>query len=351
MLAETWWVITEAAPWILGGTVLAGLLKSWMRPSALRQWLAQPDWQSVARATLVGVPLPLCSCSVLPVAMELRRSGAGRGATGAFLVSTPQSGVDSIFLTIGMMNPLFAGVRLFVTFLTGLITGLMLNLLDRRGGESVPGKVDGEDSCGKGGCCGNDPLPREDERPGLWGGQTYAFGNLLPSMAIYYVLGFLATGLALAILPANVLEAWLGGGIVGMLAVCVVGVLVYLCASAATPLAAGLMAKGMSPGTALVLLLAGPATSLASMLAVRAMIGGRGLVVYLACIIGCAIGAGLLIDQLALGLFPGLAVAAIGGEEHAAGWVGHLTGLILVLILVPALLADVVKRIRRMSAR
>lgn len=330
--------------------MLAGLLKTWMRPSVLRKWLAQPDWQSVARATIVGVPLPLCSCSVLPVAMELRRSGAGKGATGAFLVSTPQSGADSVFLTIGMMNPLFAGVRLFVTFLTGLVTGLMLNLLDRNREELEISAVQKDtSSCGdEGGCqeCGT--LPQDDERPGVLGGQAYAFGDLLPSMAIFYAIGFLATGLALALLPADVLEAWLGGGILGMLAICVVGVAVYLCASAATPLAAGLMAKGMSPGTALVLLLAGPATSLASLLAVRAMIGGRGLAVYLVCIIVCAIGAGLLVDQLAIGYLPGLAMAAIGDGVHEAGWLGHLTGLVLVLILIPALTRDLVRRVRKL---
>lgn len=344
-ISETWWVVTEAAPWILGGTVLAGLLKSWLNPALLRRWLERPDWRSVARATVVGVPLPLCSCSVLPVAMELRRNGASKGATGAFLVSTPQSGVDSIFLTIGMMNPLFAGVRLFVTFLTGILAGLALNLMDRGGKREPPPEPTtcGEEKCG---CA---PGMLEAPRPGVLGGQRYAFGDLLPSMGVYYIIGFVATGLALSLLPPDVLGSWLGGGIGGMLAVCMVGVVVYLCASAATPLAAGLMARGMSPGTALVLLLAGPATSLASMLAVRAMIGTKGLVVYLVCIVSCAVGAGLLVDQVAAGWAPGIATALAGAEEHTTGWLGHGLGVVLTLLILPPVLRDVWRKLMRVK--
>lgn len=351
ILMEVWWVMAEAAPWILGGTVLAGLLKTFLDPSRLRHWLARAEWQSVVRATFVGVPLPLCSCSVLPVAMELRRAGASRGATGSFLVSTPQSGADSILLTIGMMNPLFAGVRLFAAFVTGMVTGLALNLLDRSGAEGggpagMPGTAAspcGKDQCG----CAEAARPSPAPRPGLLGGQRYAFGDLFPSMAPYYVVGFLATGLVLALLPADFLAHWLGGGLAGMLAVSVVGLGVYLCASAATPLAAGLMAKGMSPGTALVLLLAGPATSLASMLLVRAMIGTRGLAVYLASILVTAIGAGLLLDFVA-GAFGFAAIVSRAlGEEEAIGPMGHLLAAVLLLLLVPPTMKALWRRLAR----
>lgn len=352
ILFEIWWVMAEASPWILGGTALAGLLKTFLDPGRLRHWLARSEWQSVARATVVGVPLPLCSCSVLPVAMELRRSGASRGATGSFLVSTPQSGADSILLTVGMMNPLFAGVRLFVAFVTGIVTGLALNLLDRggRGGEPISGASPASSSsCEEGDHCGcaNSSAAASGPRPGLLGGQRYAFGDLLPSMAPYYVLGFAATGLVLALLPADVLGQWLGGGLAGMVAVCVVGLGLYLCASAATPLAAGLMAKGMSPGTALVLLLAGPATSLASLFLVRTMIGTRGLVVYLASILVTAISAGLLLDRASAVFGFSAAISRALGEEEAIGPMGHLLAGVLLLLILPPVVRDVQRRLRR----
>ena len=298
-LEATWAATVDAAPYIVAGAILAGLMRAFLDAGRLRSMLAERSWRSVFRAALIGVPLPLCSCSVLPVAMQLRRAGASKGATGAFLVSTPESGVDSFVVSIGVLNPFLAVARVIGALMTGLVAGLAQNHLER-----------------------NDPPaalpPPEPERAAeslskrLLSGQRYAFTDLLPEMAHFYLAGLIATGFVVALLPDQFLATYLGGGLPGMLVVSVVGVAIYICAASSTPLVAALILKGMSPGTALVLLLAGPATSLASLGAVREMLGQRGLIAYLASIIGCAIALGLGVDAINTGMHLGLSNVGSG---------------------------------------
>lgn len=332
VFSNSYEVLIEAAPYVLFGTIVAGLLRAFMKPEALRRWFEKPTFGSVFRATVVGVPMPLCSCSVLPVAMQLRRSGANRGATSAFLISTPQTGVDSILLSLGMMNPVLAVARVIGATVTGLVAGSLQIVSERLGWAPPEAAAPAKKPCG--GCCGGGAkaAPVEAE-PGLLqkllGGQAYAFGDLLPSMSKYYVAGILLSGVVLAFLPEGFLSSYLGGGLLGMLVVCVVGVVMYICASGATPLVAILIWKGMSPGTALVLLLAGPATSLASMVAVRAMLGTRGLLLYLASIIVCAIALGMGLDAFyAATGWPVVVQAA----EHIHSHRGVLTHGIAILM-------------------
>lgn len=332
-------VLIEAAPYVLFGTIVAGLLHAFLKPEAMRRWFEKPTLGSVFRATVVGVPMPLCSCSVLPVAMQLRRSGANRGATSAFLISTPQTGVDSILLSLGMMNPVLAVARVIGATVTGLVAGSLQILSERLGWAAPDQSQENPKPCGS--CCGGGgkkeaaPVASEPTlMQKLLGGQHYAFGDLLPSMAKYYVAGILLSGVVLAFLPDGFLENHLGGGIAGMLMVCVVGVVMYICASGATPLVAILIWKGMSPGTALVLLLAGPATSLASMVAVRAMLGTRGLLLYLVSIIACAIALGIGLDAFYAATGWTVVVQAADHIHSHRGWLTHAIAILMGVFFV-----------------
>ncbi|MDK2970517.1 MAG: uncharacterized protein PWP23_272 [Candidatus Sumerlaeota bacterium] len=323
ILRHTYGVLAEAAPFILFGTAMAGLLRVFLPADRLPSWLTGKSFGSAVRASLIGLPLPLCSCSVLPVAMELRKRGASRPATSSFLISTPQTGVDSIILSWVLLNPVFAIARVLGSLVTALVTGGAETLF---GGEDKPMQETAKPvaSCCSSkstveqmsaSCCGTTPQapptrPALKER--LFAGQIYAFSDLLPKMSKYYVIGLVATGVVMALMPEGLLEEYVGGGIGGMLLVAVMGVALYICASAATPLAAVLVAKGMSPGTALVMLLAGPAASLASLAAVRAMIGLRGLGIYLTSITVCAIALGLGLDA-----FYGISGIAVVVQQAA----------------------------------
>jgi len=321
MLDATWAATVDAAPYIVVGAILAGFMRAFLDAARLRSMLAERSWRSVFRAAVLGVPLPLCSCSVLPVAMQLRRAGASKGATGAFLVSTPESGVDSFVLSIGVLNPFLAVARVIGALVTGLVAGLLQNRLERDEPDHPPPP----------------PEPRTKREPistRLWAGQRYAFTDLLPEMAHFYLAGLLATGLVIALLPEGFLSTYLGGGLPGMLVVSLVGTAIYICAASSTPLVAALILKGMSPGTALVLLLAGPATSLASLGAVRGMLGQRGLMAYLASIIGCAIALGLGVDAINSAMNLGLSNVGSGiishSETHGSIFSQVLAGVLLI---------------------
>jgi uncharacterized membrane protein YraQ (UPF0718 family) len=329
ILHETWTVAVAAAPYILLGTALAGLMAALIDRGRLAKWLGKGDWRSVFRAALVGVPLPLCSCSVLPVAAQLRRAGASRGATSAFLVSTPESGADSIALSFGVLNPVMAIARPLAAFVAAALAGLAQNRLDAaEAAPLVPAAT--KPACS---CCGTAAKAAAAPlRQRLLDGQRHAFGTLLPEMMHYYILGMVAAGGAMALLPEDALSRWLGGGLPGMLAVGAIGVAMYTCASSSTPIAAALMAKGMSPGTALVFLLAAPATSLASLQAVRGMLGGRGLAAYLAAIFGVAVASGVALDAavLAFGLNMAVRLPA-GAGEHNHSLLGSVAAVALIV--------------------
>jgi uncharacterized protein len=328
-------ILLESAPYILFGVFFAGLIQVFLKAESLKKWLAGKTTGAVVRASLFGVPLPLCSCSVLPVAMQLRKGGASRGATSAFLASTPQTGVDSIVLTLGLLNPVFAIARVVAAFATGLVAGIAQNIADKDNtpapNQSSPSESKNEKPVKS--CCGGAKNPEQNEstKPSLTKrflqGQHYAFTDLLPSMSGFFLIGFIATGVVMALLPDGFLETYLGGGLLGMLIVCLVGVAVYICASAATPLAAGLILKGMSPGTALVMLLAGPVVSMASLAAIRSMLGLKGLIIYLITVIACAISMGLLLDWFYTA--SGIAVVvsdAVAGHSHAS-MISHILAI------------------------
>lgn len=334
ILTNTYDVILEAAPYIFFGLIAAGLLEALPRPDLLGKWLAPRTFGSVAKATLVGAPLPLCSCSVLPVAMQLRRNGANRGATSAFLISTPQSSADSVLLSIGMLHPVFAVARIVGAIVTGFAAGIVQNLFGGKD-EAYTGPGEVVSGCCAEGDCGTAPAsePRGWVHR-LYAGQRQAFRSILPSLSHYYLIGFIATGVLLTFLPDGLLEDYLGGGVAGMAVAGFAGVAMYLCASAATPLAAVLIAKGMSPGTALVLLLAGPATSLASMVAVKALLGMRGLTLYLVTIIVCAILLGLAFDGFSTLAGWRMSVPPLGEVHEHASVISHmLAGLLSALML------------------
>ncbi len=363
ILESGWQVAVEAAPYVLAGLFVAGVLKAALGDKRLPVWLRGEGPGPVLKAAVAGVPLPLCSCSVLPVAMELRRKGASKGATASFLVSTPQTGIDSILLTAGMIGWPFAIVRIVAAFVSGTAAGMTQTLFPTKGEtEPAPTATVG------GGCCGGRKAAEEPPPPAksccsspekqdvaatgfsrFLAGQKYAAANLFESLGKYYLLGILATGVVMAFLPPDFVEQWFGGGILGMLAITAAGMAVYLCASGATPLAAALLAKGMSPGTGLVMLMAGPATSIASLLAVRSMLGTRGLGLYLAAIVTATVGMGLLIDLAIPAAWLASQAAAELGHEHYGPVRQVLGGAFLLWCVVVSVRQPISKAIRRDS--
>lgn len=338
ILKAAWDLLVDSSVYVLFGLVVAGLLKVFISPSSVARHLGQGRFSSVFKAALLGIPLPLCSCGVLPAAAGLKRQGANNGATAAFLISTPESGVDSMAITYALMDPVMTVARPVAAMATAMAAGVSENLLaPPRAAEPAAPDL----SCPVDGCCdGVDCDPVEHNNHHTWGekiaaGVRYAFGELWGDLALWFLVGLLLAGAVTALVPTELLSRFLGGGVTSMLIMLAVGIPIYICATASTPIAAALILKGVSPGAALVFLLAGPATNLTSLTVLLRVLGKRATAIYLAAIAVCSLAAGLALDWLygALGINPHAVVGQ--AAEMIPHWL-QLTGAGVVLALSAA---------------
>jgi len=286
-LAEEFWaVLGEMAPYLLFGFLAAGLLSVFVSPGLVERHLGGRGLGPLVKASAFGVPLPLCSCGVIPVAASLRRHGASRGATTSFLLSTPQTGVDSIMVTLSLLGPVFAVFRPVVAFVTGLVGGGLVSAVAPEESATANNRT----AC-HAECC--EPTSGQGK---LARGLAYGFVTLAGDIGWALLAGLLIAGLISALLPENFFAPVLGGGIVAMIVMMLAGIPIYVCATASVPVAAALIAKGASPGAALVFLMTGPATNAATIAVVGRTMGRKTAVTYLLTVAGCALGAGLLLD-------------------------------------------------------
>lgn len=323
-----------AAPFILFGLLMAGLLHVCLPASVIQRFMGRPGMRGVTWAALVGVPLPVCSCGVVPISVELRRKGASQASSLSFLTTTPESSIDSILFTWGLMGPVLAVARPVAAFFSAVLGGGLAILALHDPEEKPP---DEETCCSGGGCSTSLGHPqsaaalaalrglfrrRRGERPGVWKALLrpslrYGFVELVDDLAFWLVLGVLAAGLLGALMPAD-LGAWgLGEGILPMLVLLVAGIPLYMCASASTPIAAALLAKGISPGAALVFLLAGPATNAATLVLLVKTFGRRFVGVYLTSVVVGALVSGLALDAVILHFALDVAMPLRGPGESA----------------------------------
>ena len=325
---ELWYLLLEMAPWLLFGLVFAGLLKVYFPQKHIDKYLGKSDFKSSLNASLLGVPMPLCSCGVIPTGISFYKNGASKGATNSFLISTPQTGVDSIFATYSMLGWPFALLRPFVAFFTGVVGGVLTNIFikEKSVKKASPfanfkidtatlGKTDAtcnDDSCG----CHEPKI--EDKRHALVKAADYAFVELLQDISKWLILGFLIAALISVALPNDFFSSFKGLGFIEILVVLAASVPIYICATGSIPIAAVLLMKGVSPGAALVFLMAGPATNVATIAVLGKTMGRKSLIIYLSTIIGGAIIFGLLTNWLIPADFILSKMVHIhgNGEEH-----------------------------------
>jgi len=285
-LLAIWETLTEMAPFLLFGFFFAGVLSIVIQPEIVERHLGGKGFLQVVKASLFGVPLPLCSCGVIPVAASLRRHGAGSGATTAFLISTPQTGVDSIMVTFSLLGPVFAVFRPLVSFVSGLVGGALVSYAGTGGdGEQRP-RCTGE-------CCTG------CEKGGRFvRALRYGFSTLPADINRALIVGIVVAGVISTVIPDDYFAGILGGGILSMLVMMAAGIPVYVCATASVPIAAALIAKGISPGAALVFLMTGPATNAATLTTVWKTMGRRTAGIYLGTVAASALSFGLLLDYI-----------------------------------------------------
>ena len=323
-------MLNGMSPYLLLGFLIAGVLHAFVPSAIYSRYLAGTGLRSVATAAAFGIPLPLCSCGVLPTAVALRRNGASRAASTSFLIATPQTGVDSIAATWSMMGLPFAILRPVAALVTSLFGGLAVGHWERKGAL---------------GDIATDANYEFSELPkGFWNKivETFKYGffDMMQSIGRWLIIGLVVATLITVLLPDDFFSTYARWPLLNMFIIVLVAVPMYVCATGSIPIAAALMLKGMSPGCALVLLMAGPAANVASMFVVNNAFGRKATIVYLLSIIGGAIGFGLLVDY-----WPGLRETftaalpchATHHAMHGASWLNTACSIVLIGMILVAL--------------
>ncbi|MDP6956142.1 MAG: SO_0444 family Cu/Zn efflux transporter, partial [Planctomycetota bacterium] len=336
VLDEGLGVFTSMAPFLLLGFLAAGIVSRFLKPGSISRLLAGDDAASVARASIIGAPLPLCSCSVLPVAATLRQSGASRGATSAFLIATPETGVDSVTVTAALLDPILTVVRPLAAILSAFVTGTLVNLFLKK----HPAREAADEDVQLGGdCCAAEEAHDHPQPTGfLRGALHHGFVEVLDDLTPLLLAGLAASAILSALLPASLLASPTAQGLSGHLIMLAVGIPIYVCAAASTPIAASLVLKGLSPGAALVFLLASPATNLGSLAVLTRILGRGAAIVHLAALAAVTLALGLAVDWLytACGW---TAFARLGGEhEMLPAWLTNASAVLLAVLMALSLL-------------
>lgn len=333
-LANTLAVYLDAAPWLLLGLLAAGLIKAWVPQSLLTRWLGGRGLWPVTKAAFIGAPLPLCSCGVLPAALGLHRGGASRSATVSFLIATPETGADSIAVSYALLGPFMTIVRPIAAILSAIFTGLLTTLLPESKGEPVI-TAPGCGSCCAAACTTPVAAPVSSVQKSLQG-LRYAATEILDDIAPWLAVGIVLAGLVATFIPPQALAEW-GSGLSAMVLMLLVGIPMYICATASTPVAAALLLAGISPGTVLVFLLAGPATNIATLAVVKKELGSGVLVTYLLGIAVASITLGLITDVIASGMAIDISAQLGKGAELVPAWLAWGSAVVLVVLAVKPL--------------
>ncbi len=387
-------LINEMSPYLLLGFLLAGLMHAFIPGRYYTRFLSKPTLGSVINAAIFGIPLPLCSCGVIPTAMSLRKEGASRGAVTSFLIATPQTGIDSIIATFSLMGVPFAVIRPIAALITAVLGGWMVNtfvsLRDRRAhremAEGTIVKTEETETCTchchchenkAESCC---PEGDSDDHhhhhhhsgehhhhssshhhsshhhhsssaschchdrkiPNTIGGKIvealrYAFLDMMSDIGKWLVIGLVVAGLITIYVPDEVFTIFKDNTMASMILVLIISIPMYLCATGSIPIAVVLMLKGLTPGAALVLLMAGPACNMASILVIRKGLGFRTLVIYILSIVIGAVFFGCLIDWLQYsGMidFTSRVSQTMEIKEGGAGIIKWTSTIVLTLLLL-----------------
>jgi hypothetical protein len=326
ILVDFWLTVAEMSPYLLFGFFMAGLLSILVSPRFVETHLGGRGLWPLVKASAFGVPLPLCSCSVIPVSMSLHKHGASKGSTIAFLLSAPQTGVDSIFVTLSLLGPVFAVFRPVAALITGVVGGVLVDLF----GKTSPENNRSQKSNDK--CCNGNSIGK------MVSGFKYGFVALPRDIGKAMLVGLVIAAFISTLVPDDFFAEKLkmGKGILPMLVMMVLGIPVYVCATASVPIAATLILKGLTPGAALVFLMTGPATNAASFTIIWKTMGKTTAIVYLAAVAGCSLAAGICLDYIA----GGFDMEIVSRHAHLIpSFVKHASAVILLSILAHAILA------------
>lgn len=321
----------ESAPWLLFGFAVAGVIKALVPEDLMASQLGKPGIAATVKAALIGAPLPLCSCGVIPAAMGLRRGGASKGATTAFLISTPETGVDSVSVSYALLGPFMAVMRPVAAIISAIVAGL---LVGRDSDAPKPVALAAE------GCCAADTAASATSaswRQKLFAAWHFTFIDLLRDITKWLLIGLACAAVIKTFVPEELLLQW-GDGLLAFVVMALIGVPMYICATASTPIAAGLLFSGLSPGAVLVFMLVGPATNIATVALVKRELGLRALYAYLFSVLSVSFACGYLTNAVADSWGLEFVAQPATAMTMSHSWLGYAAAAALAALMLRSML-------------
>lgn len=330
-LVALWDLTLEMSPYLMLGFLIAGILYIYFPKEKVTKYLGKNNFKSTLNAALIGVPLPLCSCGVIPTGISFFKSGASKGSSVSFLISTPQTGVDSIMATYALLGLPLAIIRPIIALITGVIGGLVTNLFTTTRALSAPIKESGP------------TIQTTQQKNKLRKMMHYAFVEFLQDISKWLIIGLLLAALMAVLIPDDFFTNYLGNEYLSMLIVLVASIPLYVCATGSVPIAAVLLMKGLSPGAAIVFLMAGPATNAATITVIGKVLGRNTLISYLISIIGGAVIFGVLVNEfLPREWFTSYIVQI--HEEHGSHLLPHWLKVVSTVLLIGFLINGYIQK-------
>ncbi len=356
-LHNLWELFVDMSFYIVIGLLFTGILHAFVNKDAILKHIGKKSTSSVVKASVLGVPLPLCSCGVVPTAMYLGKSGASKGAVVSFLTSTPQTGVDSIIASYGLMGPLFAVYRAVAAFISGIVSGVVTNILckndktDYSGSKTSCDCSHENDSAPEVSACDCSHESTIETKSTLVvkikSVFTYAFGEFLDEIAVHFVIGLLIAALISTFVPQEWLSSF-SNPLLSMLVMLVIGIPMYICSTASIPIALSLMVKGISPGAAFVFLFAGPVTNIASLAILGKTLGKKVLAIYLACAAVCSILFGFALDYIIdISGYSGITNIIENSHEHEIPFYMIVVAVIFGALVLKSLIKKIIPQKRK----
>lgn len=328
-MVALWELMLEMSPYLLLGFFIAGLLYIYFPKEKVTKYLGKNNLLSTLNAALIGVPLPLCSCGVIPTGISFYKNGASKGSTVSFLISTPQTGVDSMMATYSLLGLPLAIIRPVIALITGIAGGVFTNAIENK---SVPvTQVEKHHHAAK------------KHRTKLGAMMHYAFVEFLQDISKWLIIGLLLAAIMAVLIPDNFFGEYLGNEYLSMFIVLVASIPLYVCATGSVPIAAVLLMKGLSPGAAIVFLMAGPATNAATITVISKVMGRKTLITYLATIIGGAVIFGVAVNELLPRAWFTEYIDLIQ-QGHGGHMLPHIVKVVSALLLVALLINGYVQQ-------
>lgn len=330
----------EMAPFLLLGFLIAGVLHIFFPKSLIEKYVGRNNTKSVIFAALLGVPLPLCSCGVIPTGVSLQKHGASKGATVSFLISTPQTGIDSMMITYSMLGGVFAFLRPIIALITGIVGGILVNIFGEK--EIVQDVKTCEDDC--------ETEHEERNKFSKWEKMFhYGFIDLLDDIVKWLLIGLLLATLITVLLPSDFFTNHLENQYLSMLAILLVSIPLYVCATGSVPIAFAFLMKGLSPGAALIFLMAGPATNASTITVLSKTLGKKTTMIYVGTIIVGSIFSGLLINWF----IPSSWFVFSGEHSHIHGfeWWHYVSGILLAILMLYSISKKVIQKYQKQEIK